>query len=266
MPVLVKTLRFAVLMLYLPLALWAGCSGAGPDYDPEIEPGVFQFDFETGTQGWEPIFTGIPVDKENGGDYTEHVETETGHRSLPEEVDERQKALFIHGFTGSSGMGLFFKRRIEGLTPGATYQVHFEVKMATRVPSGCLGAGGGSGSTLAIAAAVATEPARTLEEGRYINTYVFEKATKEALDFPFSFSEEAPPVLGTTINGIPCGEAQDRGNPFRMKRFDSGSDFWTVRADESGRVWLLVGTWSVHQGPLSYYYDEITVRFEKREG
>lgn len=250
-----------LLAITLLVAL-AGCSSAGPDHNPEVEPGVYRFDFETGSQGWEAIFVGIPVDKEKGDNLAERVETESTHRSLPPEVEGGQ-ALFIRGYTGSPGMGLHFKRQVEGLEPEATYRVHFDVGFASNIPLGCGGYGGYPGDDSVTALVASTEPTRQLKEGRYVNTYVFSSAFLEEVGLAH---QSKWPYLGTVgIDGISCEEAQERGYPYRLKRLESEPEYWTVTPDEAGRAWLLVGTVTDASMEVGFYYDEITVRFEEQE-
>jgi len=257
-----KPQSFSALITYLSLFIVsAGCSSTGPDYDPEVEPGVYRFDFETGAQGWEALFVGVPVES---NEYTDlEVLPTSDHRSLPKGIDRDGKALFVTGESNGPGMGLYLKRSIEGLTPGATYDVYFDVKMATQTPNCLIGIGGGSGGTRAVAAAISEEPTRIREDGRYVDMYVLDEGSESDLDFPPSSSE--PSVLGTTANGIPCEQAREMNYPWRLKRLKSGSEAWSVKANENGKVWVLVGTWSAYYNPLSFYYDEIAVRFEEQE-
>jgi len=252
-------LPFLVAALF-GLVVFAGCSSpTGPEFDPEVRPGVFQFDFETGWQGWAPIFVGIPINKEEGDDLAE-VDTVSDHRSLPDGVGKNDDALFFSGSTGSAGMRLFFKRHIEGFEPGTTYRVQFDVEIASQAPVNCIGAGGSSGATRVAAAAIPVEPDRKIEKGRLVNTYVFNTAVEKALDLSGPASE--PPNIGTIANGISCAEAHEMGLPWRLKRLQSGSNFWRVTADESGSVWLLVGIWTGFEGRVSLYFSEVTARFE----
>lgn len=246
----------------LALTVLVGCSSpAGPEFDPEIQPGVFQFDFETGWQGWDPIFVNIPKDKEEGDDLAE-VRTKTEHRSLPDEVKEGGKAIFVFGASGWSGMTFFLKRQIDGFEPGQTYRVQFEVEIASDSPTGCAGAGGPMGAARVAGAAVPVEPVREIKERRHVNEYVFNEPVAQVLNFEETVPSE-PPFMGNIMNGIPCEEGLEMDRPWRMKRLESGTNFWTVTADETGSVWLMTGFWTSHIGPTHLYFSEITVRFEE---
>jgi len=246
-------------LLLFVLAVLAGCSSSGPEFDPQVQPGVFEFDFETGRQGWEPIFVGVPKDKEGGEDLAVN-EIESDHRALPDEVEKEGEALFARGFTGTPGLGLFFRRRVSGLAPGTRYRVSFEVEIASNVGEGCFGAGGSPSSTRIHTVAVPRKPTREVKEGRLTDFYVFDdEATAEAMASPTS-------ALGTIANGLPCKEASEIGWPFRLKTLSSEPDFWTVTTGEKGEVWLLVGSITSFNGKVSLYYNEVTARFEKVDG
>lgn len=253
------TIYLSLLTAVFVLIGVAGCSLSSPEFDPEIKPGVFQFNFETGWQGWEPIVVGIPFNKENGEDLAD-VETKSEHRSLPAEVEEDGNAIFFFGDTSWVGMSLFLKRRIEGLRPGTTYRVQFEVEIASQTPENCLGAGSSSGRV--VVAAESMEPVRDVRERRTVNEYVFNEPIARSLNFEETIGSLEPPIMGTIDNGIPCAEAHEMGLPWRLKRLESGPDFWRVTADKSGSVWLLAGLWTAHLGPTRFYFNEITARFE----
>jgi len=244
-----------VLLSAFLFPLLAGCSLFGSDsaYDPEVKPGVYRFDFETGSQGWESIFVGYFV----GGE--DDFELDSDHRALPDPLDTGQGALFMSGDNQSDGLGMHVKRRIEGLEPDAHYQVAFEVEIASQVGTGCVGGGGPPGEGVSVVtAALSAEPTKVrAEEG---NAYVFNEAVARALGVPYDRTQ--PPLLGNIANDLSCEESFERGEPFRLKRLESVQDFWRVQADEEGGVWLLVGTTSAFEGKTSLYYNEITVRFE----
>lgn len=244
-------MRLSALSIALfTFAVFTSCSSpTGSEFDPEIRPGVFRFDFKTGWQGWEPIFVWIPLDKETG-DPRDAVGFKSDHRSLPDEVEEKGQALFAHG---SAPVNMFFKHRIEGLKPGTTYRVHFDVEIASNVGEGCYGIGGSPGSTTIYAASLSQKPTRRVVE----DFYVFDEATTETLGLPDG------PSLGTITNGIPCEESMERGKPFRLKSLSSGPDLWTVTTDEEGETWLLVGSRPFYNGKTTLYYNEISARFEE---
>jgi hypothetical protein len=249
---------FHLSIALLVLVVFAGCSSSGPEFDPQVQPGVFEFDFETGRQGWVPIFVGIPKDKEGGEDLASQVETESDHRSLPDEVEKEGQALFSSGFIGSPEMGLYFKRRIDGLTPDTEYRVRFEVSFASNIPSNCGGFGGIPGTDPVLALAVQPEPVRIVEEGELVDKYQFNEPVRNLVDA----RKEAATLGEVGIDDLSCEDARARGWPYRMKQLEGGEGLKTVRTNEAGRAWVLVGTITNVSQQVSFYYDEITVRFE----
>ena len=219
--------------------LLAGCDGSGAE-GPPPEPRSFRFSFEEGRQGWEALFTAVFVGRED------YFELESGRRRLPRSLDTTRWGLYISGYNHSDGLNMRFKNRVEGLQPGATYEVSFEVAFATKAPSGCLGVGGAPGESVRVTAfASRSEPTRVVEDG----------------DWRLRVEGE-PLRLGNVANGISCEEAQRRGSPYQMKRLESKAETASVTADEQGRVWLLVGTSSAFEAATSLYYDEIVAVFE----
>jgi hypothetical protein len=249
---------FHLSIALLVLVVFAGCSSSGPEFDPQVQPGVFEFDFETGRQGWVPIFVGIPKDKEGGEDLASQVETESDHRSLPDEVEKEGQALFSSGFIGSPEMGLYFKRRIDGLTPDTEYRVRFEVSFASNIPSNCGGFGGIPGTDPVLALAVQPEPVRIVEEGELVDKYQVTEPVRNLVDA----RKEAATLGEVGIDDLSCEDARARGWPYRMKQLEGGEGLKTVRTNEAGRAWVLVGTITNVSQQVSFYYDEITVRFE----
>jgi len=251
--VMIRVLRLPVLLSAFLFPLLASCSLFGSDsaYDPEVEPGVYQFDFETGSQGWESLFAAYFVE------YADQFELEADHRSLPASLDASQEALFISGNNASDALYMFFKRHIEELKPNTTYQVAFEVEIASQVGTGCVGGGGAPGESVDVMGlALPSEPTKVEQE----TMYVLNESTRESIRT--DWERERSSLLGNITNDLSCEESFERGGPFRLKRLESAQDFWRVQADEEGGVWLLVGTSSGFEGKTSLYYNEITVRFE----
>jgi len=226
-----------LLIALLGLSVFAGCSSP-TGFDPEVQPGVFEFDFETDRQGWEPIFVGIPKEKEGGEDLASHVETESDHRFLPDDVEKEGQALFSSGFIGSPEMGLYFKRPIDGLTPNTEYRVRFEVSLASNIPSDCGGFGGLPGTDPVLAMALQPEPVRIVEEGELVDKYQFNEPVRNLVDA----RKEAATLGEVGIDDLSCEEARARGWPYRMKQLEGGQGLKTIRTNEAGRAWVLVGT------------------------
>jgi hypothetical protein len=227
------------------LAVLPGCDTDGGGGATPMSQ-TFRYDFEEGLQEWEAFFAVFPV----GGE--EAFELESDHRDLPEPLDATKETFYIAGFNHSDALKMLLKRRVQGLKPGATYQVRFEIALATRAPTGCTGAGGSPGEGVIVAGlASTTEPvARVANDGYYrIDEEIISKAGHTL----------ARAKIGNVANDLGCREAQQREFPYRMKQVESGAQSWNVEADSEGQVWLVVGTRSGFVSKTSLYYDRIEV-------
>jgi len=155
-------------------------------------------------------------------------------------------------------MGLYFKRQIDGLTPDTEYRVRFEVSFASNIPSDCGGFGGLPGTDPVLALAVQPEPVRVVEEGELVDKYQFNEPVRNLVD-----ARKEAATLGTVgVDDLSCEDARDRGWPYRMKQLEGSQGLNTIRTNEAGRAWVLVGTITTVSQKVGFYYDEITVRFE----
>jgi hypothetical protein len=222
--------------LLLPLLIFSGCD-AMDDESPGAER---DFDFSTSAHGWEAFFTDYPV-----GDSSD-MELAASHRSLPDSSGLQGKGLFISGVNHSDDVKMLFRRPVEGLEPGATYEARFRVEFATSAGSDCMGIGGAPGESVkVIAASDQDKPERFVEESGRNDWY--------RLDVQHEGDSEKwyhSRILGHIANSRGCDEPA----AFEMKELTSEASHDTVTADEEGRVWLLFGTRSGFEGKTSLFY------------
>ena len=129
----------------------AACS-ATPPSGPSPD-GTYAFDFRNGTQGWVP---GAP---QFYGNLTAEL------RPLAGGLASQGSGLFIQ-IVSSDNPLVYYKRRVTGLSPTASYRVTFSIEIATNTPSGCLGFGGyAAEKTFVRAGATTGEPITTQEAG-----------------------------------------------------------------------------------------------------
>ena len=98
------------------LAVFVGCGE--PTEPPD---GVFIFDFDRGFQGFTAGFADYPKGQED------FFELTSGHRAIPSPLGSRS-GLFISGNNRSDDLFMFFKGRIDGLIPGARYDIEVSWK------------------------------------------------------------------------------------------------------------------------------------------
>lgn len=219
---------------------------------------VLEPSFQTGaTDGWVVDFADYPQADEK------EYDLESGVRSLPAPLDVSRKALYVSGSNHSDDLFMFLKRRVEGLTPGATYRVRFEVELATRAGSGCVGIGGSPGESVYLkAGATPAEPTVVRESDGYLRLTV-DKGQQ-------AVGSASIPTIGDVSNG---SDRCDGEAPYRLKTVDSALNQGVepaipaaieATADSAGRLWLIVGTDSGFEGTTSLYYAGLRVTLERR--
>ena len=211
---------------------------APADSEEGTEPIEFVFSFEIDTEGWVVDFADLPAD------YDQSIyELDSGHRSLPEDLDGA--GIYIQGHNRSDDLFMYLKRRVGGLTPRASYTVSVTVGVATNVAAGIVGIGGSPGESVYVKAGASTaEPeAETDRTGSLRMT--IDKGNQ-------SQGGSQMVVLGDVAHpGVVAGE-------FRIKTLDNLDSPVTVEADSAGSAWLIVGTDSGFEGLTRLYYDRIS--------
>lgn len=206
----------------------------------------YTFDFDADTQGWTADFVDYPVDDEDD------LNLVAEHRPLPEPLDTRRHGFFLSGRNESDDLFMYMVRRVDGLRPGTPYRIRFLVEFATNAPSGCAGAGGAPGESVAVKAGAATEePVRVVEDGYY----------RLNIDKGNQSSEgENAIVLGDIAgSSTDCFDA-----PYEIKTLQSDADGLSMTTDADGGLWLFVGTESGFESTTSLYYTRVEIAADPR--
>jgi hypothetical protein len=225
----------------------AGCDGTSQGPSDEIS---FTFDLAQGPQNWAAAF----ADYASGQDA--FYELTSGYGPVPAPVGPARAGLFISGNNHSDDLFMFFKRRVAGLRPGATYRMRFEVEIATDVPRGCGGVGGAPGESVFLKAGVSTAEPRTRVESGSVRLDIDKGDQANGGDNAV--------VLGTIENTTPC-ESRDGQivRVWELKSFVSPEAALVVRADGAGTAWLLVGTDSGFEGTTELFYTRVAATFSR---
>ena len=216
-----------------------GGPAPNPAKNPVLEgvDGSFNFDFDTGPEGWTAGFADLPVDHDQATYELDH-----GYRSLPEGLDGT--GMYLQGHNRSDDLFMYLKTQVGGLRPNAEYAVSVSIDLATNVPSGSFGIGGSPGSSVFVkAGASALEP--TAEEGD--NQHLRMNVDKGNQ----SQGGEAMVVLGNVAS------PEVQRDEYRIKTLDNAEMPLAVNTDNEGRVWLIVGTDSGFEGLTTLYYSRI---------
>jgi hypothetical protein len=196
---------------------------------------VFVYDFKHSLHSWVGGFADYPV----GGDHLH--ELGWGWKTLPDSVHDGA-GFYISSNNHSDDMFMYLKTEIMGLQSNTHYRIKFEINFATSAPYGCAGIGGSPGESVFVN-----------NNDHY--TMNIDKGNQE------SEGRDAI-VIGNVANSLECNSA----NPtYEMKSLDNSDQPFSVRSDEKGSVWLIIGTDSGFEGTTTLYYDEIKVIFTESD-
>ncbi len=244
-----STILFVVLFTILMVTLFSnmGCSlfNGSDSFDH-----TYKFNFDEQPDGWTALFSNYGVGREDD------FELESGYRTLPEPLDNDKLGFYLSGKNLSDDLNMFLKHQVDDLEPDATYRVIVKVSFATDAPSGCAGVGGAPGESVTVhVGASAIEPGRIIDGSREQDFYrlnLAESYTGEAQ----SWYRETE--IGDVANSRECEE----GREYEIKTITGQQQ--AVTTDESGNLWLIVGTRSGFEATTSLYYTEVKVDVSKQ--
>jgi hypothetical protein len=211
--------------------------------DPTEDAGPLElaWDFDDDAEGWTGGFADYPDGEET------FYELSFGQDELPEEVGPGG-GLRIVGNNHSDDLFMFVTREVSDLPPSAEITIDVRVRIATNAPADCVGVGGAPGTSVYLKiGAVPFEPDTTLDDMDWhrMNLDKGNQAT----------GGEDMEVVGDIANTRTCPDETYELKELLLEDF-------TVTADESGRVWLVVGTDSGFEGKTTLYYDEIELTID----
>lgn len=216
------------------LFLLGGCSL------PEQEVTVFSISyfFKDTDQGWTGDFADYPE-----GDSIAY-ELFYKHDTLPENLNANAtlKALHISGKNGSDDLFMFVKKKISGLRPNTTYELLFNVKLASD-------AGGAPGESVYLkVGATIIEPKKELDAGMYRMN--IDKGNQ---------AEEGADMINIGHVGV-----NDNTEEFTIiTRNNNSSNGFVLTTDATGEIWLIVGTDSGFEDVTTLYYTQVDVLFNE---
>ena len=177
-------------------------------------------------------------------DYDQSIyELDGGHRALPDGLDGA--GVFVQGHNRSDDLFMYLKRRVDGLTPAASYTASASVDLATNAALTSVGIGGSPGSSVFVKAGASTaEPEAAPDSTGHLRMSI-DKGNQ-------SRGGSQMAVLGTV------GHPDILGDEFRLKTLDNMDSPVVIKTDDSGSAWLIVGTDSGFEGLTRLYYDRIS--------
>lgn len=230
--------------LLLALFLLTACELTDEDTSlPIVEQ---RYDFEENMEGWMGDFADLPVEGQDIYDL------EISHSALPEEMEPVSGSIKVQGNNRSDDLFMFLKKQVTGLSPSTTYQVTFDIELASQYPDGAPGAGGSPGSSVYLkAGATAEEPIPIIEDNAGVD-YLRMNIDKG------NQSQEGSDMINVGTVGI---EGEEYA--YELIQRDNEDRPISVTTDPDGNLWLIVGTDSGFEGLTVLYYNSIKVRLEQ---
>ncbi|MGK7395425.1 MAG: hypothetical protein ACNS62_12690 [Candidatus Cyclobacteriaceae bacterium M3_2C_046] len=210
--------------------------------DENMNTASFTFTFDQGMEGFSAGFADYPIARE--GD----IESEFALTDLPAPINQSgNQALKISGRNLSDDLFMFIKNKISGLQPSTTYQLVFNLRLASQYPENSVGIGGSPGGSVFLKAGA------TLYEPEVVPGYLGYDAYVMNLNKGNQGNEGTDMILLGTI-----GKPGDEFEYTLINRDNQGQPF-TVQTNINGELWIIVGTDSGFEGVTTIYYDRIEI-------
>lgn len=229
----------ASIKLYLLSILAVLSLGCKEDDDTARPVEAFSYDFEQGFDGWQGGVADYPKDWEQS-----RLEFVFIHDNLPAEINEDGMGVRISGRNLSDDLFMFMKKKITGLEPNHTYSVTFLIELASKYPEQSAGIGGSPGASVFLKAGGSTVEPIPVEEGDDIRMNIDKGGQSQG--------GENMMVLGNI--GIP-GEEQ----VYQLIQRNNLQNPIQITTDNSGSLWLIIGTDSGFEGTTTLYYNTVDV-------
>lgn len=222
----------------LVLVLAASCSR-----DQEVRVYSVSYFFNDSISGWAGDFADYPLDSAG---YHLQVDLDT----LPYKInsDSSKKALRISGINKDDGLFMFIKRKVSGLRPNTTYELLFNVRLASNAPTGVVAGKSPGDSVLIKVGGTTAEPEKVLVDDIYrIN---LDKGTESVDGGDMIIVGRAGVSTTTTDYALIV-----RNNNLTRGVF--------VQTNERGELWVIVGTDSLYKGETILYYTQVDILFNQ---
>jgi hypothetical protein len=202
------------------------------------------YSFETNDEGWQVGYTDYPSNL-TLNDSLNLYEMSYGYTTLPASISPSQKGMHIKGANRSDDLFMYLKKKVNGLKANASYQLDFNIELASNAPLGAVGVGGSPGESVFFkvgASPVEPKSAKASDNHYHLN-----------LDKGFQMTEGKDMVQ---IGNI--GVANNTSQFTLITRTNLTKPFQAT-TNNSGELWLIVGTDSGFEGLTEIYYANVKV-------
>lgn len=221
--------------LILIFTLFIGCESSIENDGFYVTSTVY--DFRNGSYDWEGDFADYPV--EDSIKYALKFD----YTDLPSSLGTG-KSLMLSGNNQSDDLFMFIKKNLSGLRPNTEYSISFEIKFATNVGTGTIGAGGSPGESVYLkAGAYSEEPEKIALDGYYMMNLDKGNQSSRGDDMI---------VIGT----ISSSYANDFDYVLETR---NNITSFKARTNHNGELWIIVGTDSGFEGTTTIYYTQISL-------
>lgn len=206
--------------------------------DDSVGPNfIHTSDFNKGTENWETGITDYSTEQDSIMKFSSKV------TALP--TDSLKKGFMLTSSNRSDDAFMYLKRKLTGLAPNQTYNIQFEVQLASQYPETGIGIGGSPGGSVYLkAGAMGTEPQKI-------------KDSTNANHWKLNWDKGNQSSGGK--NAVVLGTVGIEGNDYKyqiIKRNNEKTPF-SAKTNDKGELWLLVGTDSGFEGITTLYYTQV---------
>ncbi len=211
---------------------------------------VFEYDLEMDEQGWEGAFAHYPVADE------QLYELEFAHDSLPEKNLPQFGALKMSGKNLNDHLLMFLKKQIGPLKPHTTYNIIFNIELASPYPEKISGTGISQGASVGLLIGAMQQEPEIVKADQ--GSVKWNEANFDYL-LPVKPGERTADVMSIGNIGIP-GTIPEYTLIVRTNEeipFEATSD-------KDGKLWVIVGTDATLKATTTLFYNEIGVTFREK--
>jgi len=227
-------MKIAPLLILFVCLFLVSCGNSTPTPNNTLPVKEFNFNFESGNEGWSSSFLGFDASNKDVFNF------QTGTQSIP---DLASKGMLLSATNPNKELVMYIQKQLSGLEPKQDYNLLYRIGLASNLSSDIACAGFEGKRTDVKINASTSEPKKTLEENL------------EILDLsvgPFQrvgvvgHSERSCEATEFAINNL--------GNltpPFNAPL--------QVKTDANGNIWSAIVLDSSFEGTSTFYIDSVDI-------